>query len=943
LELLELAAQLCTSRGRADEALGYWLDAVPRLERMRDEGPQDARSPGQGDALAGLAQLGAPAGEEPPPVEDFDARLIQAHMQIAGLYVARQREDAAASHWRRALEVDAHHAEATHALEEYTRRVGRPSQLIELYRDLIERARTTAREVALGRRLASTYAALEMVEEAREALEEVLRLDPEDVGARTELVELLRSAGRYETLREALTELLVRVRDRGARLLLTMELAHLHMDALEQPRQAARSFLEALDLSPSNLAALEGARSALHMVILQEGRQTPSPVGQGNAAQLLERVLQRFADLTEDGIERAQALDEVAALAEWRGDVSAADESRRRARATGDEVERRERKTTTRVDKRLDALLGTPNAPKAPTFRIGAADEEEPEEDGSNAGDAQTSGNQGTPPRASFDHARATPLATDLLPDLARMGLKPEVEVAHSALVPSTDGGEDTHAQDVRTFRERYRDVFKTSGKLPEHIDQESALGRLIQRTRDEAARGERGGTQEPSRTALEHEDVDAAWETVFEQANEHNEITEAADDELDMARMLSNIDRARGAGDLDTLAQAIEEFLALAEASQQDAVLAADQRTALNRELGELLYYELERPSEAKPFLERVRRDDPEGLGAQGSVINALEEIYQAHGQLDQQLALLRQRLAHAQSKDMAATYRLLIAKLLWDANEDREGARRELAPLLHEDPEHDAANRLLAQIAKEAGDWGEAAMRLEVVLRQRAGGLDEVEMERDLGDIYLNHLEQPDAAMRRYESVLRESPADAQALEGVKQAQGALGDWAGYITSLGRELGMLLGRPEGVSLTNPDELDAQAVASPLRTVASQIVSDAAHIAEVELKEAHLGRELWRLAFDLWPEHVEALERCIAIDRATDDAASLAADLEVYADLLLDVGDRFSALLEAAKLYIDPLGEADHAREVLAEGIASVQDMASPPEGLDEARRLMQ
>jgi len=659
--------------------------------------------------------------------------------------------------------------------------------------------------------------------------------------------------------------------------------------------------------------------------------------------------------------------------------VGGAEGARRRARATREEVERRERKTTARVDERLDALLGAPREPSRPTFRISV---EEDEDDGlldiPAADDAQTrtdsraqaadrptlsikaisraeapgqhevfeeepTAKRDPSARKPFDSARATPIATDLLPDLEKLELEPQMVAADSTSVEQLDDGdEDTREHDVRTFRERFQNVFKSPSKLPESIDENSALGRLILRARSEAEEDDRAEL-DAELASRQDTDVDAGWDMVFDQVNEHTEITEAAEDELDVSEMMTNIDRARGVGDPEDLAQAIEELLALAEASRQDAPLPDDQQTALSRELGELLYYELERPNEAKPFLERVRRDDPEGLGAEGSVVNALEEIYQDHGQVDQQLDLLRQRLARAQSADMAATYRLLIAKLLWDSSEDREGARGELAPLLKEDPEHDAANRLLGQIAQEAGDWGEAAMRIELVLRQRAGGLDEVEMERDLADIYLNHLEQPEAAIRRYENVLSESPADAQALEGIKQAQAALQDWAGYIGSLGRELGMLLGRPEGVSLTTPGAVDPEAVASPLRTAASQIISDAAHISEVELGDSPQGRTLWRLAFDLWPEHVEALERSIAIDRAAEDTSALAEDLEAYADLLLDAGDRFDTLLEAAKLHLDALGDADRARELLAEAIASVQDMSEPPEGLDEARRLMQ
>jgi tetratricopeptide (TPR) repeat protein len=361
----------------------------------------------------------------------------------------------------------------------------------------------------------------------------------------------------------------------------------------------------------------------------------------------------------------------------------------------------------------------------------------------------------------------------------------------------------------------------------------------------------------------------------------------------------------------------------------------------ALAKELGEVLYFDLEDGVGARQYLELVRERDPEGLGAEPALLTALESIYEEIGDLERRLRVLESRLERAQSDDMVTTYRLLIAQLLWDQGKDAAGARGRLQEILQQDRQTEAALRLMAQIARESGDYHEAVRHLELVLSQRTGGLDEVELERELADIYLHRLGRPDQARRRYEGVLEAAPADAQALEGIKQCQSAVGDWRGYVGSLGRELGLLLGRAELV-LDLPDAIDPLGVSPALRLAASQIVSDAAHVVEDKLADAAWARGLWGLAYGLWPEDAESLERRIRLDRTQEAWPDLARDLEELAALLFDRSARFEALVECAQIYAERLGDVDAARPLYAEAIALGQD-GPPPAGLDEARRALQ
>ncbi|MBA2665347.1 MAG: hypothetical protein H0U74_23865 [Bradymonadaceae bacterium] len=834
--LLRFAAELCEARSRHDESVEYWTELLTLLERSRELAHGGAASPAFGtEEDAGLE------------MRIFD-ELVEANEHLARLYETRERPHAAASHWRRVLELAPSSGVALEHLEDYLRQAGRPEQLIELYNDLLRGAESAARAVALHEKLAEIYVGLGLVDDAQQAFRLALDADPIAVRPRQALIGLLRENGRFETLRDALNSLLVRMRDRDVRWELLVELGDVLERNLAQPAAAARAYVEAMQLKPSERIALEGACRVLEALVAQSGPSARAPVGTQELGKLLEHMLIRMAEIAPSAAQQREALIKLALLCEERGDAAAGAEARNRAQAL---VASSEGETDfVNVDSRLDAmLLGDGDD--------GDAIDDLPEED---------------------DEA-ASPSAEHLDP-----------------------------AAGLETFRDKFQAMLKRPANLPERatLDPDSALGRVIGASAHPA--GQQAAAQQDGAPPA----VDAP---------------------------MAALERARQVGNPEAIVACLKTVL---DDDATDIVFFEGQRLGLERELGELLYYELEDAEAALPYLEAVHRAEPEGAGGAASVVNALESIYEEQGRLGARVKLLEARLKAAETAEMDLTYRLLLAQLVWDRGADAAAARGWLGGVIERDRQNEAAHRLLAEIASAEGDFERAATHMKTVLVVAGGGLDAVEVERELADMLLNRLGDPARARPHYESVLTAAPGDSLALEGIKQCQAAADDWAGYVASLGRELGLLTGKPGGLSLVQMTEVKADQVPSVLRVAASQIISDAAQIVEHDLGELEQARRLWGLAFELWPEHVEALERRIELDRGLQANDDLAGDLEAYSAMLLDPRARFEALIECAKLHAEVLGNVDAARPLYAEAIAMVHDEENPPDGFDEARRAL-
>lgn len=525
----------------------------------------------------------------------------------------------------------------------------------------------------------------------------------------------------------------------------------------------------------------------------------------------------------------------------------------------------------------------------------------------------------------------------------------------------SPEGPESTETPDstepnLDDFRRRYRELF---------------LAKKAEITRNGEVLDEKkreNATNSPKSGGFSRDDEKTAQ---YQAIPEHFQILDATrrgasadnSDSSDNAeaRLREAVARARSEDDPSALIQALDALIAAHDDPASPIELSAVELARLSLEAGELNYYDIEDIAAARVHLERARDLDPQGLGAQPTLLTTLEAIYEETGALDERIRVLQQRLHSADSPEMRITYRLLIAQLIWDAADEMswmdldasqaepvdvaaraQQARRWLDEVLELDAQNEAAHRLLAQICERLEDYEQAARHLKSAIQVAGGGLDAIEMERELADLLLEQLDRPDQARLHFERVLQAAPGDSIALERIKDCQARVGDWPGYIQSLGRELGLLIGQPAGIGLGEMIALEPAQVSQPLRIAASQIIADAARVTHENLDAAQDAWALWGQAFALWPEHVDALEQRLALDRMLDKSRALAQDLESYAELLLDSHQRFDALTEAARLYAGPLGHADLARPLLAEAVALVQDEDNPPDGLDQARRAL-
>ena len=936
LSSLEMVASLSEARERWDEALGYRTRIIPYLEELLER-PVVVEDDATSSALAGVASLGSVDDESTMSWRDrLTSKLEAAERAIAMLYLRRERPDAAAPHWRRVLELNPSDEQASSHLEQHIRASGRPDQLIGLYKEMLVKAERVSRKVEVHLKLSKLYETLQMIEEASDQLRDALRLDASCRPALDRLVDLLRGAGRYETLRDVLSTLLVRLHERQLRHDVLLILARLQLDSLSSPRQATRSFFEALDINPTDLDALEGARDALGAVIEKDGHDAPAPVGPDTSAKLLERVLQRLVDLREDPLDRAQLLDEVAALARARGASGAASEALRRAQVLRADAARDGQEAGTSVDERLDSLLGPagqepraePPAPKPvrqPVLSLPRFEAPRPKPARVELHSKPTAEYRAVPkpvvqvpaePAAQAPSSAEPPkpeVDWEQLSEAFEQVTREVPQDPEDLPAPLFDPPEDARAggapaAGLDDFRARLRDVLKAPGSLSAASRENPSVANFLGR-----AKAELGAPHKLNKPAAPES----------------------------LASLTARIDTARQADDHDTLARTLREAIERHDDPEDDVAFADEHAARLLRELGETLFYELEQNEPARQWLERARALDPDGVGEQTSLLNALESIYEDGGDVERRVDLLEARLRATDSEDMATTYRLLLAQLIWDELRDQARAEGRLREVIERDRRNESAHRLLAQIAGELGDWARSARYLEVVLSERSGGLDEVELERELATIYLTHLDQPARAKRHFEGVLKAAPADAQAIEGIKQCQAVSGDWDGYLGSLGRELELLLGR-DSVKIEHGLALDPDSVSPSLRSAASQIISDAAHIAQEQMHQLELASELWLLSFDLWGENIEALEKRLELDRELSDHAALAEDLEAWSDQLLDVVARFDALYEAARIWRDRLGGADRARQILAEAIAMVEGHEPAPAELVEARRAL-
>ncbi len=825
LEQLEFAAMLCEQRERFDEAIGYWVDLLPLLERLGEANSLDP--------------------------EVLNEGRIRANRHLAKIYQRRGRADAAATHLRRLLEFEPDDAWAFDALEGHYRMAGDPEQLLRLYQEAIQRGPMEP-EVGAELRIktAEVYRVLKLSDEAALQLTEALKHKPDSDTARRLLIEVLVSSGKIETLRSQLRGILVRVNDAPSRYAVLLDLGDLSLSQLEAPKEAFELYWEAAQLIPTRVGATLKAWRALETIAERYGADAAVLPDQSTAVSLLEKVLMRIVEVTTESDELLTALRRLEEVRQLLGDEVGARDARRRREALTTDAPSGD------VDERLDELLNS-----------------------------------------------------DFIVDSeSKPAAKPNVDA----------------------FRQQLESDLKKPQPLQafEDIAPTSVLGRVLGKDDTKAK-------TKPVEPAPKEDSGEFARQKTMSGGFEPQPTTSINQKDTRIAQVMDSLRQEEVGPKVAALRSAIEAI----EAGELD--IADEMRIDWTRQLGEYLFYDLEDSEGALPYLEFVRNQDPKNHGARPSLLNALESIYEDRGELEGRIQILRDRLKRAESTDMDTVFRLLIAQLVWEHSSSKEAVEAELAPVLERDARHEAAHRLLAEVCSESQEWAEAAKHLKVVLAESAGGLDAVEVERDLAEVLLTKLDDAATALTHFKNVIEAAPGDSKALESMRQAYAAMDNWTGYAETLTQELGLLLAKP-GMDITQAANLEIDSVAIPLRIPASQILSDLADVVESELNGRRAARDLWGRVHLLWPEHVEALERRIDLDRNLDEHEDLARDLESYADLLLDPQERFATLSEAARLNAK-LDKADTARTLYTQALAIVENEPEQPSNVDEVRRALQ
>jgi len=494
--------------------------------------------------------------------------------------------------------------------------------------------------------------------------------------------------------------------------------------------------------------------------------------------------------------------------------------------------------------------------------------------------------------------------------------------------------GEAPTGEPLSEFRDEYRKLLDREGGTPESPpsarpssaddlddEQRSAPGATHRTDDGDEERSSEAGLELPAPESVSGPHGERGTDSEFSELAETTRPHRAPDPE-------QRLERARSTDDPEQIASVLEDLLASRDRGTAPVDWTDTEALERRRELAELHYYELEDTDAARPHLEQLRRDDPKGHGSAPEVLRALDAIYERNGETDRRISILENRLDCADGAEMAHNFRLLLARLHWRDRGDAETAVDLLDETLESVPDHEGAHRLLAEIRREQNDWESAARHLEHLLESAGSGLDALELEREYADLLQDRLDAPSEAIPHYESVLEDAPGDSRALEGLQSCREAVGAWRAYLEGLGHELGVLLGRTKPLTLEEMAALDPETLDDGSTLPTSEILAEAAECADERLDDLELAQRLYGAANRIWPEHVEALERRIEIDRQLGDPRQLADDLERYAESLLDPNRRAATLREAAQLHHER-GESERAVELLERALRTVEETA--------------
>jgi cellulose synthase operon protein C len=191
---------------------------------------------------------------------------------------------------------------------------------------------------------------------------------------------------------------------------------------------------------------------------------------------------------------------------------------------------------------------------------------------------------------------------------------------------------------------------------------------------------------------------------------------------------------------------------------------------------MGEIYERRMGDPDKAVATYREVLDEQPDSLNA----LRALERLHASRGEWEAVVEIVRKQ-ADILESPLEKALLLSRAAGIRASHQDPEQAATLYRAALEQVPDHAPALRALTRIHAAAGRWQDLAELYDRILAKDPDGAGAAEIQRRLGLLYLDRLEDEDRARACFEAVLDSNPDDTvalAALDRIHTAAGAHGD---------------------------------------------------------------------------------------------------------------------------------------------------------------------
>ena len=841
------------------------------------------------EATRGLSLLGEhlEAKKEDPAIRQLWRQTLSRN---AALYEARGQVELAAVFFRKLVFDGADSPQAFQWLESFWRGRGNLTELIFLYRHQLQHIDSRAERVKHLTKMARLKLELKLNAEALTHVQDALELAP----SRGELlklkVEILEHLESHLELRDGLLQLAEHTLTAADRSQLLHRAALISQEIIKDAASAAQAFLQALTLTPNDRGILLSCRGALR----ESGHHKELvPILERLALQTYEPSAKRgflieAGDILFENLQQPQA-----AYRFYQQALEIAPSSPLKARLEG-------------------ILHKAAPLPPHPSFESSAPLP------------------SSSPPDASSTPWSAMSSVVSALSEPVSEEIELDLLGPHSPKAPQ---GPDNPTEDEV---ERLPFSMPSVASAPDWRSAAQAWTQVSRPKPEESALAEDAAplhvktfmsNAEPSPSeapiGLDSE-ISIEVELEFE---EHTDVlTSSALSSV--AEPSSPIGDARYSDNPYDLIRVLEVDL---EGSQ-----APLERARIHQELGCLYYYELSETAQARVHLEAISEFSDE-VARESETLNALEGVLQDIGDHRALLQLYLRRLELAEHPEMRHVYRLLGAQTCLEALEDPKGAAEILSPALAISPPLPQALYLATRIHIALQNPKEASTHLNLLLKE--GDLPETERIQlllELAHLYLQA--NSHEALKRVVQELQHYSASprvrTQALQLLKQSCRSHDDWPLLVRTLVAEITHIYGAPK-IPQQIQDLLAFELEALPRSQLANcaHSLREIADLLSLKLNQQQAAMRVYSRHIEITPNKDYSLERLIELARQQSDWKMLSRGLIELSRYSPDPPTCAKALLEAAKLSREKLGELDRAHELLIQAL-------SVPQGLEAHER---